>query len=46
MVKELVKNLYKVSVILDPIMPETSLKIKELIKENKSPERPLFARID
>lgn len=46
MVKELVKNLYFVSIMLNPIMPETSVKIKEFIKENKSPETPLFARID
>ncbi|MEY4937618.1 MAG: hypothetical protein RIS64_3977, partial [Bacteroidota bacterium] len=32
--------------MLNPILPETSLKIKELIKRNKTPEKPLFARKD
>ncbi len=44
MIKDLVKNLYTVARMLNPIMPETSQKIKELIKQNKSPEAPLFLR--
>jgi hypothetical protein len=30
--------------MLNPILPETSKKIKELIKANKMPETPLFLR--
>jgi methionyl-tRNA synthetase len=46
MISELVVRLYSVARILNPILPETSAKIKSLIKENKSPESPLFARKD
>lgn len=46
MVEELVKRLLSVAHMLGPILPETSEKIKELIKENKSPEAPLFLRKD
>ncbi len=31
---------------LEPFLPETSKEIQRLIKENKSPEKPLFARKD
>lgn len=44
MISELVVRLYSVTRMLNPILPETSTKIKSLIKENKSPEIPLFAR--
>src|SRR3989338_704004 len=40
----LVKRLYSIARMLNPFMPETSAKIKELIKANKKPEAPLFAR--
>lgn len=46
MITELVSKLYKVASLLEPIMPETSNKIKELVKANKSPEKPLFLRKD
>ncbi len=46
MIKDLVTRLYSVARMLNPIMPETSNKIKELIKSNKSPEKPLFLRKD
>lgn len=46
MVSELVVRLYSVARMLNPILPETSSKIKELIKTNKSPEVPLFLRRD
>jgi methionyl-tRNA synthetase len=45
-IEELVSELYEVSLMLYPFLPETSLKIKELIKANRSPEKPLFARRD
>ncbi len=44
MVDELVKRLASVAHMLGPILPETSEKIKSLIKSNKSPEVSLFAR--
>lgn len=46
MISDLVTKLYSVSRMLNPILPETSTKIKELIKANKSPEAPLFLRKD
>lgn len=45
-IKELVQNLYDIASMLSPFLPNTSEKIKELIKENKSPEKPLFLRKD
>jgi methionyl-tRNA synthetase len=48
--KELISNmvlrLYQIARMLNPIMPETSKKIQELIGENKKPEKPLFLRKD
>ncbi len=46
MISDLVIRLYSVARMLNPILPETSEKIKTLIKENKTPETPLFARKD
>ncbi|OHA91527.1 MAG: methionine--tRNA ligase [Candidatus Zambryskibacteria bacterium RIFCSPHIGHO2_01_FULL_49_18] len=40
----LVQKLYSIARMLNPLMPETSAKIKELIKVNKKPEVPLFLR--
>jgi methionyl-tRNA synthetase len=40
----MIQNLYKIALMLNPIMPETSKKIIELIKNNKKPEPPLFLR--
>ena len=37
-------HLYGIASLLEPILPETSQKIKDLIKENKKPEQPLFLR--
>lgn len=44
MIYDLVARLHLVARMLSPILPETSAKIKSLIKENKTPEKPLFAR--
>lgn len=44
MISDLVVRLYSVARMLNPILPETSSKIKKLIKQNKTPEKPLFAR--
>jgi methionyl-tRNA synthetase len=45
-IKELVQGVYGIAVHLEAILPETSEKIKKLIKENKKPETPLFVRKD
>lgn len=42
----LLYHLFGIALALEPMMPETSKKIQELIKENKKPESPLFPRID
>ena len=46
MISGLVVKLYGIAKMLEPILPETSEKIKELILKNKSPEVPLFLRKD
>jgi methionyl-tRNA synthetase len=43
-IRELVKGVYEVAIHLEALMPKTSEKIIKLIKENKKPEIPLFAR--
>lgn len=43
-ISNLVARLYSVARMLNPIMPETSTRIKALIKDNKSPKVPLFLR--
>lgn len=45
-IKDIVTELYRIALMLNPIMPEVSLKIKELVSLNKSPEKPLFIRFD
>jgi len=40
----LLLHLYKASLAIEPMLPETSLKIQKLIKDNKKPETPLFIR--
>ncbi|MEI6191124.1 MAG: methionine--tRNA ligase [bacterium] len=45
-IKDLVISLYTIGRMLNPIMPETSKKIKSLVRANKSPETPLFLRKD
>ncbi|MEK7572303.1 MAG: methionine--tRNA ligase [Patescibacteria group bacterium] len=44
MIKELVLELYTIARMLNPLMPEISIKIQKLIRENKKPEQPLFLR--
>jgi methionyl-tRNA synthetase len=46
LIKKMVIKLYAIGQMLDPIMPETNMKIKELIKANKAPQAPLFLRKD
>jgi len=43
-IDKLVKGLGEVAFLLEPFLPETSIKIQNLIKENKMPEQPLFMR--
>ncbi len=44
-IKSLVADLYGIAVSLAPFMPKTSEKIISLIRDNKKPENPLFARL-
>lgn len=48
--KEMLENLrnqiYLIGRLLNPFMPETNKLIKEIIKENKMPEKPLFPRYE
>jgi methionyl-tRNA synthetase len=43
---ELVQELYLVAQLLNPFLPKTNQKIKEVILENKKPSAPLFLRKD
>ena len=42
-IKNAINKLYLIARMLEPILPETSEKIKNAVMENKMPE-PLFAR--
>jgi methionyl-tRNA synthetase len=44
LISEMVLRLYTIARMLNPIMPETNVLLKKLIKENKKPEKPLFLR--
>lgn len=44
LISELVFSLNNVALMLEPMLPETSEKLKKLIKENKKPQAPLFLR--
>lgn len=46
LITEMVLKLYTIARMLNPIMPETNATLKRIIKENKKPETPLFARKD
>ncbi|MCR4279381.1 MAG: methionine--tRNA ligase [Candidatus Zambryskibacteria bacterium] len=45
-ISDLVIKLYSIARMLNPLLPETSNKIKALIKVNKKPSEPLFLRKD
>jgi methionyl-tRNA synthetase len=45
-IKDLVLRLYTIGRMLNPVMPETNRKIKEIVKANKMPSEPLFLRKD
>ena len=44
LISEMVVQLYTIARMLNPILPETSIKLKNLIRENKKPTEPLFIR--
>jgi len=44
LISDMALRLYTIARMLNPIMPETSVLLKKLIKENKKPEKPLFLR--
>lgn len=46
LIQEMILELYTIARMLNPIMPETNVKLKALIKANKKPEEPLFLRKD
>jgi methionyl-tRNA synthetase len=43
-IRDLVAKIYHIGHLLAPFMPETSKTIKDLVKANKMPEKPLFMR--
>jgi len=45
-IRDLVLKLYLIAKMLEPLLPETSDKIKSAVKANKMPESPLFLRKD
>jgi methionyl-tRNA synthetase len=46
LLSEYVVRLYTIARMLNPILPNTSQVLKQLIKENKKPETPLFPRLE
>jgi methionyl-tRNA synthetase len=46
LISDMVVRLYTIARMLNPVMPETNILLKKLIKENKKPEKPLFLRKD
>jgi methionyl-tRNA synthetase len=44
LITEMILDLYTIARMLNPVMPETNVKLKNLIKENKKPSEPLFLR--
>jgi leucyl-tRNA synthetase len=43
-IKELSIELYKIAILLQPLLPSTSDKIKDIVENTKMPESPLFIR--
>jgi len=46
LITTMVLRLYQIARMLNPILPETNTKLKKLIRDNKKPVEPLFARKD
>ncbi|MEK7118879.1 MAG: methionine--tRNA ligase [Patescibacteria group bacterium] len=45
LIRGMVLALHRIAVLLKPFLPRTGEEIERLIRENKMPEKPLFARI-
>jgi methionyl-tRNA synthetase len=45
-IKELIRELFRISGQLEPFLPNTAAEMQRLIKENKMPDKPLFARLE
>ncbi len=45
-IEDIVKKLYAIALMLQPIMPETAVKIMKYVTTNTFPETPLFSRKD
>lgn len=43
-IEELGVEVYKIAILLEPLLPDTSKKIKEIVENNRTPESPLFIR--
>ncbi len=46
LISAMMLDLYQIARLLNPVLPETNEKLKALIRANKKPETPLFARKD
>ncbi len=46
LISKMVVDLYTIVRMLNPIIPETNILLKKLIRENKKPDQPLFPRKD
>ncbi len=46
LISEMVLELYTIARMLNPLLPETNVTLKKLIRDNKKPEKPLFMRKD
>ena len=46
LISDMVVRLYQIARMLNPLMPDTNVTLKKLIRENKKPEVPLFVRKD
>jgi len=46
LISDMVLRLYQIARMLNPVLPETNVILKKLIKENKKPTAPLFLRKD
>lgn len=44
LITKMVLDLYQIARMLKPVLPETNIKLKSLIRENKKPAEPLFLR--
>lgn len=45
-IRFLLEKVWEITLLIEPVMPETSQKIRDCLNENKKPESPLFPRIE